>query len=202
MDLINTALAALGGGTSAIVLKWLYQAWLRRTSFKSLLHQVDYVNSRLEIIDNKTGAVRAAIFVAHNGGGIPRLGNHIKTSILYEHAMPNHKRLKNGWQDVPITPEHTRMLINVATTGSAECLVEGLGNGTLKDMYEVNEIVHSQMFWIGQEKTRWYYLSVQFAEGYVCDANSRDVIREELSKLRKLFAGNYKRAGKEEIGND
>lgn len=187
--MIESIVSAVGGGTVAILVKWAYAAWKRRADFKKLLGHIDIANESLRRIVNETGAKRAVIVAGHNGDGVPRLGKHVKTSILYEYRAPGEHEFKSSSQDVIISPEQTKHLIRAFTEYSTCVNVSDLGNGPMLDQFTTHGIAHADLYFLFQEKTRWYYLEVHFSDENEETAGHRDLIREEVNKLQCLFKG-------------
>lgn len=187
--MLEVLLSAMSGGTVAILLKWAFAAWKRRADFKKLLGHIDLANESLRRIVNETGAKRAVIVAGHNGDGVPRLGKHVKTSVLYEYRAPGEGELKPGKQDVIICPVQTKYLIQAFTEYFTTIITDALPESTLKDTYVAHHVNHADVFFLFQEKTRWYYLEVHVGIDTASTEASRETVREEVNKLSKLFKG-------------
>lgn len=189
MAVIETVATLLGGGALTWLARWGYDIWRARHGFANLLSSIDIVNESLKHIVDNTGATRALIVAGHNGGGIPRLGNHVKTSILYELTGPGEHAMKQGWQDILMDRVQTQYLIDVFTKFEATVITSQLPECNLRDAYLTHNVGFAKLYFINQDKERWYYMVVHYPEGKELAASDRDLLREETAKLRKLFKG-------------
>lgn len=187
MHLLELLATLLGGGALTILARWGYDIWRTRHGFVSLLSSIDAVNESLKAIVDSTGASRALIVTGHNGGGVPRLGNHVNTSILYELTAKDEHAMKPGWQNIEVDRAQAQYLIDVFTKYESTITTDSLPVCNLHDAYVANDVDMAKLYFISQSKEQWYYLVVHYKSNDELTAVSRDVIREEVAKLKKLF---------------
>lgn len=167
----------------------------KQSRFPRVLSDIHQVYDALHGLTNATGACRAVVLKTENGGGIPRIGRPLYSSILYEVFVPPAKLLRKGWQQQQIDEGYTSMLLDVLAKGTVIVETRRMPKSQLRTMYEANQVWRSVICLLVVEERRLICLSLNFIhpdgpeEAEVEDFSSDQVeaIRFGVSRIRTLF---------------
>lgn len=169
----------------------------RSKAFPRVLRAMHEVYDELHELMTMSGAVRAVILRTTNGGGVPRLGAPLYSSILYEAYRKPSRSIRKDWQNQQIDEQYSKMLTDICSGGTVEIIAENMSDGDLRTLYKSQGILGAFVGLISMEEKRLIYLSLEFAEKD--DTEGVDIGRTEIenegiragvNRLRAIFASN------------
>ncbi len=161
--------------------------------FKSTFHDFQETQSALEHIRNTTTADRAVILKTENNGGRPKVGTPIYSTVMYESSNIKTPTLGQRWEKQLIDSEYATILGALLSDAAGEIIIEVEGlekDSLLKNLYLRDGIKRSKLFFISAKENYLVYLSINMTHGEPLEAFEKDIIREEVSKLQKIFNRN------------
>jgi len=184
-----------GGGVAAILVKWAYEAWKQRKAgrrhfseqFKKRADVYEIMNQVLQ----STHAKRFLIFKSSNGGGQPRVGSTIYGSCIYEDFNPPFYSVMADYQRVLLDRPYMDLLRRISTEDHVNILVKDMERGSiLKSIYEKEHVAFSQVFYLSETKSAFYYCSISTdADGMNEQASDAEqlAIKIAVGKLKYIF---------------
>lgn len=107
-----------------------------------------------------TSAKRFLILKTTNGGGKPRIDAHLYASVLYEDFQKPFKSIKDDYQHLPVDSVYINMLAEISRRGDILIDIEGMQDGMLKRMYEVEGVYASLVFYLAESPDAFFYGSI------------------------------------------
>ncbi len=158
----------LFGASGAVWVGWRAVADFLRTrevrQVQANLNRIARIYQTLQTAMAATRASRICVLKTENGGGIPRPGCAVKSSVLYENAAPGGARtLQTTWQNVLLTGTWVVILRDIVDKGSASL------NKTLQLSAEQDFLLESdcdkvEFIRVAVTGPAMYYLSVHLAD--------------------------------------
>lgn len=197
-EVLAALLAAAAWGLREII-PVLKRRWANRRvrDMKSGWKGIAALNQELFQLRRRTGAKRVVVMKLSNGGGVPRPGNTVYSSVVYESVADDAESLFSRWQEQLVDGPYATMAAAVVGAGPKPTFVETarLLPCSLRSMYEADGIGGSLKFLLGHSPQNWtLYVSIQFgvseldANGTLAlDPQQLDRIREGVSRLRDII---------------
>ena len=139
-------------------------------------------------IVHETPASRIALLRLTNGGGIPRVGATIRSSVIHEAEDGNTRALANRWQSQPVGPGHLEILKDMFNNESTEVSLDDLEeDSVLYDLYKSDGIQRSLIFLMKTGKEEILYLVISFQDAADLESIDKDYIRANVGKLKELI---------------
>jgi hypothetical protein len=143
-----------------------------------------------QIIDKvirESSADRVLILKTENGGGKPRLGSHLYSSVMYESS--NLDLVKPDYQRLSVDEHYVKMLSDIGPSRRNSLITDKMKNGTLKWIYQREGIKYSEIHYIGETQSAFVYLSVatKADDNTFDEPITRVEIEIAISKLVTLF---------------
>lgn len=186
----------IGGVLSKIVTFWIDSIKRKRKNedgFSRLLNDTHKVYITLNTLLASSNFHRVLILKTENGGGRPRLGATLKSSILFEVHAVNETPLKPSWQNQLIDDPYLRMLHEVDTRSQLVVSTVSMSPGMLKDIFHTNDIKQSCIVKICERPGDFIYMSIDCIKEIDFDhAEMRDKIRSTVTNLNSIFTNNLK----------
>ena len=143
-----------------------------------------------------TTADRVVLLKSENGGGIPRPGVQVKSSVIAEVENRSIEKVANKWFNVPIDSDYANILATVSSQGVHVVKKEALSEGSaLRDIYEADGVTWSLVYRLGMCDEYMLYLSMNFRteleDGHDCEAylkpSERTSIRDGINRLTRIM---------------
>lgn len=186
---IVVALIGAGGTLGGVALNhwWRDKKDLRTERIQGLVYNLLDCPDILSEAMLETGAIRVLVCKAWNGGGKPRRGVPVHSSILLEDLDVGNASLKRTWQNQPVDDFYAGLLEQLDDKDHLLLHTEEL-EGDLEALYTANGICQSEWYKLWSDD-KLLYLSVHYAEPKDLDAATRrDAMRRSVSTLRPIFA--------------
>ena len=198
VDIVNTLLTggvavALIGVASQVLLWWLNN----RTEtispvFESVpLNRFDNlieVQQIMERVLDKTGTQRFLIMKTENGGGKPRLGTHLYSSVMYEAYNSPMDSVKEDYQRLLVDDIYVKMLSDIGPSTPNKLIRNKMKEGILKRIYTKEGVAYSEIHYLTETDNAFFYLSVATNEDdRFDDPIDRVEIEIAVSKLVNIF---------------
>lgn len=191
--IIQLALALIGtsGGMAAIVN--LLRLWARKRRSKHMDAGFADMNEIYQTLQNLLGEIaadRILVIKSENGGGLPRPGCTIKSSVIHEVFNGDLGSLYESWQRVTLDHEYSHVLHILSTGEWVWRATDELARpSVLADLLEpeVKRIAFARI--CGTNNALWYIALHFRTEGRV-DDDDRARTQRAIHKLRILF-GNH-----------
>ena len=189
---ISLIVSFITGGAMVGTLNFIKWFIKRRDQKKNdhitlVLERITNIYHYLHILQKETRAQRCVIFRIENGGEIPVLGKDLYSSAAYETFDYTLGPLKNMWQRQKMDEDYIQILIDVARDGHKEVVTDNLSSGILKDLYESQGIVWTEMHKIQSRTGSFFYLSMSYTKEFSPDAHHRNIVRGMVNKIKDSF---------------
>ena len=164
----------------------------KKSRFSAVLNGMHSIYDELHILNQKVGCTRSLILKTENGGGVPRLGASLFSSVLYEALSGKGASLRKGWQQERLDEEYVKMLIAVMANGQVHLKTEEMPECRLKTLYEANGVNEAMVFLIAVEETRLIYLSLNCCkkETKEMTPTQEEAMRAGVNRLKQIFVKN------------
>lgn len=206
LEKIVGILTILGGGVFTFI-QWVYPRFFKKENSKpdlckhdpkkfdhiieKVLADVSNILFIMDQIVKKTDAVKVVLLKAHNGGGTPKIGNELNSTVLYEVSNDDEYPVFRAWRQQKLDKNYIRMLMNLIIDKTLNIVTEELPNSALKDIYLSHGIVFSKVIEIYRTPERYFYMSVVFKKGVEdLDPEERDYIRQAVSDIQAIYRYN------------
>lgn len=187
-------IALITGGALTKMIDWGRVWWTenksKKTSFSRLIPRLHKVYEILQIIIRESAVNRAVILKLENGGGIPKLGSTLYSSVVFESCKLPLTTIKEHWQKQRIDEAYVRMMVKLNKAGELEILADDLEDGILKTLYQAAGIKKARIYKIAEKENRYIYASLNYSNLHDDSANALDIIRFSINELRRLFEKN------------
>lgn len=178
---------ALGIGGMLKTLLDYYIAYNKTKIKGDFQKQIDLINQTYSILNDilvQHNASRVVLLKTTNGGGVPKLGCLLYSSIIYEVYQNHQKAIKQKWQSIKVDESYVEMLFEVLKKGYSLVSTGGIKKGLLRTLYEKEGIDQSLVYYIKENKTDFIYLSINFDNK---SEINKDDIDLSISQIRALF---------------
>lgn len=141
-------------------------------------------------VTRKTSCKRFLILKTANGGGRPKIGARIYATVLYEDCYAPFASVAETYVKVFVDKMYIEMLRKIALDGFVSFDVATMKPGLLKDMYDAEGVMFSQVFYLTETDSAFYYCSVATDETGVMNMTSKKeqlMIKLNIEKLRNIF---------------
>lgn len=168
--------AALGGGGFSALLatfRWAWERWAKRRalarSMPLTVQRIHNIYGALNALQSATGADRALLLRAHNGGAIPRPGVALYSSVIYEVHATGVASIRDSWQKQPLDEHYIGLLLKVATQKIAALETKRMYECALRDAYESLGVTESRIAEVKSGVGEYYYLSLSWSDDIARD---------------------------------
>lgn len=159
----------------------------KKKSFGTIFASVHEVYSILNVMLAETDAHRVLILKLTNGGGKPKPGGQLYSSVVYEVFEEPLGGIRRKWQQQRVDEAYVNMMLDVDRDGHAWAVTEAMQDGILKDLYEASNIKKGLAIKIAEKETEYIYLVMNFTENVDETAQFKELMREGLNRLRAIF---------------
>lgn len=167
---------------------WDYYKSRNKNAVGKYIDLIKDIYHYLEIARKDLGCVRALILKAENGGGVPKPGHQIYSSILWESTDSKTPSIRKSWQRQPVDEEYTKMLADLYQNKSVHILTKQMQDSQLKNVYLSSDIVESQIYHIYHDEGKFVYLSLNYNEDIDTESpKHKDIERQIIVRLKEIF---------------
>jgi hypothetical protein len=147
------------------------------------------IQQTIDRVVKNSSVDRFLILKTENGGGKPRLGSHLYASVIYESVTLPMTPVKDDYQRLLVDDIYIRMLADIAPGKANKLLVSDMKAGILKDIYLVEHVEYSEVHYLWETDSAFYYLSAATSDkDNVFDTPlDRVEIEIAISKIRDIF---------------
>lgn len=190
---------AVGGGWGAF--KWLIsrkdqksndeeleQIADLKATIQKITRDMSLLYFHMNQIINRTDAVKVIILKAHNGGGTPRIGANLYSTVLNEISESTEVPIMDRWQKQPLNEGYIAMLVNLFALKTTTLVADEMKPGPLKDVYTTQGFTFSKVLEIAATDTEYFYMSIIFRKPVdELTAVERDEIRAHHLAIQQIF---------------
>ena len=151
---------------------------------------LDQMYVLLEDFREKLNCSRAVVMKAENGGGIPKEGHQIYSSVLWETTDNNTESIRERWKRQPIDKEYAKVLKDLYVNEYVILETNKMNKSILKDHYISSNIEMSEKQKIYIDDSKFIYLGLNYVKGReydTKDSKHKDNLRVLVAKLKDLF---------------
>lgn len=151
--------------------------------------QSDEVQSMIDRVVYKSDVERFLILKTENGGGKPRIGANLYSSVLFESVKPPIASVKEDYQRLLVDPMYVKMLSDINIHIPNILITEKMKSGILKRLYLLEGVKYSEVHYIGETESAFYYCSVATTKSDESfnEVNNRVEIEIAVNRIRRLF---------------
>ena len=191
--LVKIAIAVFGTGGAGVVGIKMLKDWARTRRSKHMDAGFADMNELYQTLQTLLGSIsadRILIIKSENGGGLPRPGCEIKSSVVHEVYNGKLGSLYEMWQRVPFDHEYSEILSVLSTGQWVWRTAEQLhSRSVLRDLLEedVKRLAFARI--CGTNNALWY-IALHFRSSEKIDDSERARTQQAIYRLRVLF-GNH-----------
>ena len=183
------ALVGLALATMTYFGKKIPTLWRRAATrrFRKVIAHETAKHSLIQRIQNITGAKRAVLCKAHNGGGIPVRGKPLRITIDWEEFDSPIQSLKSEWQGRTPDAEHLKALLDLTRLKQLTLSADKLPSGEVKDTHDAEGLVYSLMKEIVPTKYCYWYIVLFYdsVENFTPEVNRK--LKSYETKLKSVL---------------
>lgn len=124
------------------------------------IKKVVKIYDAMHYIVEKSAVERVLIIKAHNSGGWIKPDTPLYISVLYEDYTEPLDSVKSNYQKMEIDEDYLRMLRDLSKDKSLTIHTEQLKAGILRNAYQKDNILHSEVHFLGQDRRNLYFCTM------------------------------------------
>lgn len=139
---------------------------------------------------NETGACRVAMLKTTNGGGIPKPGSTLRSSVIAEVYGKDAEAVACSWQEQLVDADYVKMLSRLVMAGRTFVITSELDEDSmLGQLYQSMGIVFSKVMLIETLPEMMIYVSLNFTTGEPASItpDQREAARAGANQLAQVF---------------
>lgn len=201
---LQIALAVVGSGSLAAIVHLIRDLLRRRAGrlYERGYGDISAIYQHIQALLSTTEANRVLVLKSENGGGIPRPGCIVKSSILYEVCDSPAIPVVQAWQLVALDQDYSAILSKVVSEGRAVIRLDDLHKGAMThQLMKASSATHSYVFRVAATPHALLYLAVQYSnldEDDPMDAKAHAATRSALGQIGKIFARHHQLVKREQ----
>lgn len=168
MDSTTAIILALIGNAAVFFafIQWLLPWWTqkRRSAVALGLQRVSEMY-RTMTASLERGVDRCILFAAHNSGGLPRIGAPLYATALHWVIRTKDNRVLQRYDRVGVDAFYVQMLLELYARGYYRFTTAAHKPCQLRDIYEMEGVTDSALFYIGIRDNQFLYISFSKYEG-------------------------------------
>jgi hypothetical protein len=142
---------------------------------------------------------RFLILKSENGGGIPKLGNHLYTSVIMErHTVPAKVRAMDLYKKIELDRDYITMLTEIYVSGKKRFKVDEMPQGLLKRIYNSEGVKFSKVYHLYTAENAMFYCSVATRSTDTPNENDLLMVDLNVSLISNIFKETLANEGKME----
>lgn len=174
------------------VLKILYDNKIKKAdTFPNLFRAIETIYNELDVGVRHTTCARVLLLKTENGGGVPKIGSHIYSSVVFERTRDDITPTKKQWQRQEVDSVYVKNMVGmlVSENNYVDVPVEDWVGSVVYDVYKSSGIMGSRLYEIARTKKTYYYLSFNFQEKPDnISSKDRATMNGIASNIRRVFA--------------
>lgn len=161
----------------------------REHAIKEYIKITDKIYKIISDTSKDLNASRILIFKTENGGGIPRLGSQLYSSIMFESNDPPLKSIKEDWQRRLIDQEYINVLSATLNGDVVRITTADLPESQLKYIYEAAGIKNAAVFNLFSDDKCYVCCSIAYTKPFMnSDSPEKKALIDSLKhKLKSLL---------------
>lgn len=176
------------------VLKILVDKYIknRKPFSKRVLTTLTELSDLLNDMVAETDCTRAIILKCQNGGGIPKVGSELYSSVVLE-SRASGGSVRHVWDKQRLDAVYIRVLVDLDNADDGMMLVEqeDFKGSVLYDVYTTTQIKGSKIARLAETKTAWFYVSANFSKPIdQLETREKVLIQSSINKMRYLLKKN------------
>lgn len=188
-------IASITSGLMLATFRWWGQFILRLLNKKTRRagDAFPYITQIYDAMMNiciESSAERVLVLKTEDGGGLPGVGATLYGSVVYEYIFNQHfDPLKQKYQRFMVDEHYLRMLQAINKKDEPYVFVtDKEPDSLLKTVYDSLKVTHSYIYYLGQSKKAFYYMSVVNTQNHDFEvSNDKVVLQQGVSLLRNIF---------------
>lgn len=156
-----------------------------------IIDTIGKISNIYQIMDDtirNTKFNRFLVLKSENGGGIPKLGNHLYASVILERTDSPLESVIERYQRLKVDGEYSKMLVDIYSKGKIEHITSDLPEGTLlRRIYDSEGVLKSLVFHLHTTKTAMFYCSIATTEKDCSDSDEllAETAADRISEIFK-----------------
>lgn len=185
-------------GIAVLQLMWRIYVWVtgrkdaldrQKYRFHKIVLKVGQVYDSMNAIVRLEPVTGCMIFKLSNGGGLPKIGSHLHTSVLYEVSSGSkHTSVKPMLQNLIVDEAYVRVMQKIVTEDYCHISVSKLEGGFLKDLLisaSAKDVIFYRLHTVPEEMI---YMMVEVDhDSTVLDADFESEVRIRVNQTKQLF---------------
>jgi hypothetical protein len=192
-DIVMAVLVPIAGAFGYVIkvfADWYFKR--KKPLDKRILPTLSLLVEELNNITANTDSTRALLLKCENGGGVPRLGSELYSSVVLEDRKKG-GAVRASWDKRRLDAPYITMLTDLDKAELGELLVnkKDIKGSVLYDTYDSQGTEFTKLFTIYSHRKGWFYLSCTFSK--ITDKLSTDEItamRDAATRIRNIIRRN------------
>lgn len=146
---------------------------------------------------HNAGADRIVLLKTTNGGGIPKPGCTLRSSVLAEVYGDDLDGISGSWQEQRVDGDYVMMLSRLIIAGATFMVSKELDHDSLLSMvYQADEIAFSKVMLVETLPEMMIYVSINYCKGSpeTMSPRQREAARAGVNQLAQVFRPNKGKA--------
>lgn len=176
--------------TVFVKLYYDYRKSRQPNTFPNLFKVIEEIYGELDVSIRRTACVRALLLKTENGGGIPKIGSKIYSSVVFERVSDEVAATKKLWQSQELDSVYVKNLVKMVTSeqSTVDLEIDEWEGSTVYDVYRSGGVECSRIYEVARSKKAYYYLSFNFpVKTDKLTSMDRAVTHSAASNIRKVF---------------
>lgn len=200
---MSELLGVIGGSIAlaTLVVKWGYQRWTAGNAVMSAILDEAKIADILKKVREDTGAQRATVIIAHNGGKLPTIGDALYSTAMWGCGSSELPSLVSSWSGRRLDFSAINVLRSIILTKDVILRADELHPGIVRDMYESHGVrtgvamaLASRMSWADalmfkKVSKYWAWLCVDWVEDVEYSAAQKDAVSQAAASLTDILYG-------------
>lgn len=190
-----------GGGVAAVVglIKFMLERVDKKRAEETVmvreLTRRPRVLKSLRKVVRETGAARALVCVARNGGKQPNPASKLTSTVCeneYEFAQGQHD-FGGDWKEQPLTEWYIGKLVQISKDKMISTIVADIPEcDPLRLTCEAHGIMKVRAYEVCSRDGEYYYFSIHFADDRKLDAKKEEAVRVCVGEIREAYRECFK----------
>lgn len=191
---IAVIIAPVSAAFAYILKKWYDNLSLKKEKqlTRKVLPVLGEINEILDDIVKNTSCNRSLLLKAHNGGGVPKIGSELFSTVVLEMHEDN-SSVREAWTKQRLDSPYINVLVKLASSENGMILAskEDFKGSILYDVYTMQGVNSTKLAYITNTKADWFYISNTFASSLEeIKPEEKAYMRGQINKLRNLLNKN------------
>lgn len=191
--MIEIIVAIIGTGAIGTAIKAIRDIWLKHLEKKKnrFSNIIPLINETYDILNEllvHSKAKKITVLKTTNGGGIPKIGKEINSTIIHEVYDNPMKGFKQKWQKQHIDAGYVQILCAMVEDEETDVNTKNLKDCLIKQIYASQKITNSLFIKIHENDQRMIYLTLNYMNLAHDNLAGKQHITIAKSKLKNIFS--------------